>query len=226
MTLLRARSEITGVRPAIAPGTPERICRIDNTSERNTLRTRTLIATGVLVATVGIVGGGTAFAQTPVSGSAGPIPLPNVPVQICVNNTCQSTPPLSSVSLNATATPNATGGLPTITPGLCTSGIGPTLTVKTGSTPATLAGTVSGTLPNGTAFSRTLDSLTIPANGTGTVSACTSVTPPVPVPPVPPLPGAGGLLDVILNLLKSLLGGLVPGLPGVPGVPGVPVPGL
>ena len=172
---------------------------------------------------------GTAIAapQT-VSGTVGPVSVPNAPVQVCVGSTCQGTPALSSVSLTVTASAEANPVPPTITPGACASGVGGTLVVKNGSSTATIGGTVSGTLPNGSAFSQPIAPVTVAPNGTTTISACTTAGPGVPLPPlpgVPSTPSPTGLIGLILNLVTSLLGGLPGGgLPGG-GLPGGGLPG-
>ena len=174
-----------------------------------------LLAGGILVASLAMTGTALAQAQT-VSGSVGPVPVPNVPVQVCVNSTCQQTPALSAVGLSATASADANPTLPTITPGTCASGAGGTLVIKGGSSTATVTGSVTGALPNGTQFSQPIGPVTVAPNGTTTISACTTASPGVPLPALPGLPGTpslGGLLGVVLNLVTSLLGGLG-GLPG------------
>ena len=187
------------------------------------MKSRALFASGIFIASLAVAG--PAFAAT-VSGNVGPVPVPNAPVQVCVNSTCQQTPALSSVALAATATANTTAGLPTITPGTCTSGVGGTLVVKGGSSAATVSGTVSGTLPNGSAFSQTIAPVTVAPNATTTIGACTGANPGVPLPPlpgVPSTPAPTGLLGIILNLVTTLLGGLGGGLPGG-GLPGGGLP--
>lgn len=148
---------------------------------------------------------GTAFAEpTVVSVGAGPVPVPNVPVEACVDDECESTPALSSVSLDVEASSDVTSTPPTITPGTCASGTGIAFVVQTGSDQATVRGEVSGTLPDGSLFSEPVGPVTVPADESATVSACTSATPPITPEPDP----AGGLLGLLLNLLSSLLGGL------------------
>ena len=181
------------------------------------MRSRTLFASGVLVAALAasltLAGSALAAAQT-VSGSVGPVPVSNVPVQVCVNSSCQQTPALSSVALNLTASTDANAALPTITPGTCGSGVGGTLVVKGGSSAATVSGTVSGTLPNGSAFSQPIAPVTVAPNATTTIGACTTADPGIPLPPlpgVPSVPSPTGLLGIILKLVTTLLGGALPG---------------
>ena len=188
-----------------------------SSNERRGMRSRALFASGILIASMSVAGIALAAPQT-VSGSVGPVPVPNAPVQVCVNSTCQQTPALSSVGLTVTASAEANPVPPTVTPGACASGAGGTLVVHGGSSTATVSGTVSGTLPNGSAFSQPIAPVTVAPNATTTIGACTSASPGVPLPPLPGLPGTPsptGLIGIVLNLLNSLLGGLPGG--GLPG---------
>ncbi len=83
------------------------------------------------------------------------------------------------------------------------------------SLPMVPGGEVSGTTPDGGQFSQTIDPVTVPANGSATISACAEATPPVPVPE------PSGLLDVVLGLVQGLLGTLLGALPPLPALPGV-----
>ena len=183
---------------------------------------------GVLLGMVMFLMGGTAYAEpTTVSASAGPVAVPNVPVEVCVDDDCQTTPALNTVSLELEVTADAAGALPTVTPGECDTGTGVVLLVQSGSDDAVLSGEVSGTLPDGSSFSEAIGPVAV-GPGTTTVSACTTVTdgipdPDLPVPepdlPIPdpdlpdpdnpgdPLGGLGGLLGLVLDLLSGLLGG-------------------
>jgi hypothetical protein len=164
----------------------------------NKLR-RSCIVTSVAAVVMLIAMSGQAFAVTKtLSASLGPIPLPNVPAQVCIDGTCVSTPALSAVSLKVRATVDVNAGtLPTITPGACPAGQnGLALTISTGSASVTVSGLISGTLPTGAPISIPVGPISIGPNAeTVTISVCTT---------------AG-----------------VPGLPGLPpGLPGLPVPGL
>lgn len=174
--------------------------------------------------------GGTAHAEPiTVSASAGPVTVPGVPVEVCVDDDCQTTPALNTVSLELEVTVDAAAALPTVTPGECDAGTGVVLLVQSGSDDAVLSGEVSGTLPDGSSLSEAIEPVTL-GQGSTTVSACTTVTdgipdPDVPVPdpdvPVPdpdlpipdpdnpgdPLGGVGGLLGLVLDLVSGLLGG-------------------
>ena len=122
---------------------------------------------------------GTAFAapQT-VSAYVGPVPVPNVPVRVCVGSVCQDTPPLKSVFLVVAVTTETGAVSPTITPGGCGSGQGGTLTVSSGSNSALISGYVNGTMRDGSAFLRPLPAATVGANTTTVVSACAPPPPP------------------------------------------------
>lgn len=177
------------------------------------MKTRSLLAGAVLMGSLAVTGTALAQSQT-VSGSVGPVPVPNVPVQVCVNSTCQQTPALSSVGLTLTASADANAVLPTITPGTCASGVGGTLVVNGGSSTATVSGSVTGMLPNGSPFSLPIAPVTVAPNGATTISACTTASPGVPLPPlpgVPATPSPTGLVGLILNLVTRLLGGGSPG---------------
>lgn len=117
---------------------------------------------------------GIAAAAT-VSLTIGPLPLPDIPVEVCINSTCIETPALESASLNVTA--QAAGlVVPVIIPGPCPSGqIGSVLTVSS-LTPGdvTIGATLSGTLPTGQAFSQAIGPVTLPLgpSNSATVSVC------------------------------------------------------
>ena len=178
---------------------------------------------GVLLGMAMFIMGGTAYAEpVTVSASAGPVTVPGVPVEVCVDDDCQTTPALNTVSLDVEVTVDAAAALPTITPGECDTGTGVALVVQSGSEDAVVSGEVSGTLPDGSSFSEAIGPVTV-GQGSTTVSACTTVTdaipdPDLPVPdpdlPVPdpgnpgdPVGGVGGLLGLVLDLLSGLLGG-------------------
>lgn len=135
-----------------------------------------------------------------------------MPVEVCVDDQCQTTSALSSVALRAEVTADATEGVPTITPSQCASGTGVALNVESGSDDAVVSGEVSGTLPDGSPFSQAIEPVTV-GEGATTVSACTTATGPLPDPgPLPDggggLGGLGGLIGLVLDLVTGLLGGL------------------
>jgi hypothetical protein len=69
---------------------------------------------GLLFGAAMFILGGTASAEpTTVSASAGPVPVSGVPVEVCVNDDCQTTPELSAVALDVEVTADATEAVPT-----------------------------------------------------------------------------------------------------------------
>lgn len=115
------------------------------------------------------------FGET-VSLTAGPVPLPNVPLTICVGNDCVSTPSLGSVALEvAVAFDSAIGALPTITSVGCPAGqLGVALQVTTLAGSATVAADVTGTVA-GMEYSKPVGPVTIDDDGrTVTISACST----------------------------------------------------
>ena len=183
------------------------------------------LSTALLFGVAMSIMGSTASADSStISASAGPVPVPSVPVEVCVDDDCQTTPALSAVALRVDVTADAEAGVPTITPGVCASGTGVALDIQSGSDDAVVSGEVSGTLPDGSPFSQPIDPVTI-GQGTTSVSACTTAAGPLPDPdplpnpgPLPspgPLPGPGGalgglggLIGLVLDLVTGLLGGL------------------
>lgn len=150
------------------------------------------LVTSVAAAVMLIAMSGQALAVTKtVSASVGPVPLPNVPAQVCVDNVCQSTPALTAVSLKVSAkveVADLVGALPTITPGTCPQGqTGVALAIKTGTTSVTVTGLVMGSLPNGAPINIPVGPITVGAMGqTVTISVCTTTA---GVPALPGLPG-------------------------------------
>lgn len=116
------------------------------------------------------------------SADVGPVPVPNVPVQVCVGSDCVSTPPLGSVRLRA-AVALTTGSLlslpPIVMPGSCPAGQqGVALRViSLGVGGISIAAEIAGALPAGGPFVHTLGPIETPAVplGVTTVSACTTL---------------------------------------------------
>ena len=156
-----------------------------------------------------------ATAATTVSATVGPVAVPGVPVNVCVDNgttTCTPTPAATTVSLAVSATVNPDAITPpTVIPGTCSNGQGVALVVTTGSAGSIISGSVTLAV-NG---NPTIIPIAVPSTGpnqTVIISAC--VAPGVGVPTVPGVPGVPALPGV-------------PGVPALPGVPGIPaVPGL
>ncbi len=179
------------------------------------MRLRLVFAGAVLGASLAVAGAAQAEPQS-ISGSVGPVPVPNVPVQVCVDSTCEQTPALGSVGLTVNAAANGTGVLPTVVPGSCPSGTGAALVVTGGAAGAVVTGTVKVTLPNGTQFEQPIGApINVAPNTTTTVSACTAAANGLPAPGgAPGVPGIGGVLGLLGSVLQtvvSLVGGLLGG---------------
>jgi hypothetical protein len=118
---------------------------------------------------------GQASADT-VSLTAGPLPLPNVPLSVCVDGTCSSTPSLGNLTLSLSISASSLTGLlvpPTIVPSLCPNGkVGVVLTVSGGIGTETLSGTLTGSM-GALTYTKTLGPLIVsPLSHSATVSAC------------------------------------------------------
>lgn len=107
-----------------------------------------------------------------VSANVGPIDVPDVPVEVCLNTTCVSTPDLSNFSLQVTATVDVTVEAPTMSVRTCGSFAGASVTTSTGATAATVVATVSGTLPDGTPYEQSLGPVSAPPFSKTEASAC------------------------------------------------------
>lgn len=143
-------------------------------------------STRALAVAIGIFGScflfsGTAFADTSVTATVGPVTIPSVPVSACVSvlgvAKCVATPPAQTVKLTVTATsatPSIAVTRPTITPIPCPAGTsGVAAAVSTGSTIVTVTGAVTVNLAG-------LPPITVPVaptvalpNKTVKVYACT-----------------------------------------------------
>ncbi|HEU5356214.1 MAG TPA: hypothetical protein VFU65_17205 [Actinocrinis sp.] len=129
------------------------------------------------LATLSLAAAPPASAAT-ISTSLGPIPVPSVPLSVCVNSTCVSTPAATSITLSATVSANGIT-VPVVEPGSCPAGsIGAAFTANTlTAATVTISGSLSGTGVNGQPFNIPIGpySQTL---GTGTpgiaVSACTT----------------------------------------------------
>ncbi len=137
---------------------------------------------------------GSALADTTVSGQAGPVPIPKVPVNVCVQqgdvgvNECVTTPPAQDVQLNVVVhvpTPAAAVNVvpPTVTETQCPAGTeGVALKVNTGSaTVATIGGNATVTVVvNGQPTQQVIPIPTTTVNTpnqTVTVFACAGASP-------------------------------------------------
>lgn len=129
---------------------------------------------------------GPALADTTVSAKVGPVPLPNVPVQVCVNQTdvpagdCVTTPPAQTVTLEVIVnvkTPNPVLVPPTVTPVQCPAGTeGVAAKVFTGSAAVTIGGSVT-VIVNGAPVVIPVNEVVAPAGQTLTVFACAGLSP-------------------------------------------------
>lgn len=177
------------------------------------LRLRVFAALSAVVGVAAMAGPAVA-APLMVSATVGPVVVPGVPVNICVNDgtlTCTPTLPATSFALTVSATINPDAlTAPTVTPGACSNGQGVALVVTTGSAGTIISGSVTVTV-SGTPTVIPLMLPAAPANQTVIISAC--VAPGVGVPGLPGLPTLPGLPGI-------------PGVPAMPGIPGLPVLGL
>ncbi len=142
---------------------------------------------------------GTAVADTTVRLTVGPVPIPDVPVEVCVTQTdvpggldeCVETPAGESVSLTVIVnveTPETAVVPPTVTPIACPAGTqGVAAQVFTGSASATIGGSVT-VVVDGTPVTIPIDQVVAPAGQTLTVFACAGLSPGVPLPAPPALP--------------------------------------
>jgi hypothetical protein len=132
---------------------------------------------------------GTALACTNASLALGPVPVPNVPVQVCVTQTdvpgevreCVSTPTAESVSLvvNAHAeTPTTTVEPPKIVPIACPTGTqGAAAQVSTGSASTTVSGSVTVVRTNGGSTTVPIKRVVAAGGQSAKVFACAGVSP-------------------------------------------------
>jgi hypothetical protein len=161
-------------------------------------RLRLLAVAGTALGAV-VALAGAALADTTVSVTVGPVPLPDVPVEICVTQTdvsggvdeCVASPAGKSVSLTVvvhTDTPQPALNPPTLTPIPCPSGTnGVAAEVFTGSAEATISGFVTLVLNDGTPLTIPIDEVVAVGGQTLTVFACAGLSPGVPLPGLPTL---------------------------------------
>ncbi|WKX72266.1 hypothetical protein [Streptomyces sp. XD-27] len=78
--------------------------------------------------------------------TVGPVILPSVPVQVCLDSTCTPSTPLVNVTLKAEATTDTAVVLPTLTKSQCPSGqLGAALTITSTDAQATASVKVTAT---------------------------------------------------------------------------------
>lgn len=130
--------------------------------------------------------GGTALAATTVTATLGPVPVPGVPVEVCVQQTdvganqCLTGPAGETVSVTVTVT-LADAGLvvvpPIITPVPCPAGTGGLAAqVTTGAAGATVGGSVT-VAGNGRSVTLPVAQTVLTPNQALTVYACAGLAP-------------------------------------------------
>lgn len=127
-----------------------------------------------------------ALAATTLTATVGPVPVPGLPVQVCVVqsdagvNECVTGPAAQTVTLTVVVNVgNVTPVLvpPTITPAQCPAGTeGVALKVNTGTAGATIAGSVT-IIVNGQPTTIPINETVVAPNQTVTVFACAGVAP-------------------------------------------------
>ncbi len=140
------------------------------------MKKATLLAATCCLVSLALIGPASALGTTKtVKATVGPVSVPAVPVQVCVDDTCVTGPAATTVTLTASATAavdvNPTVVPPSITPGTCSAGTGAVLVVNTGSVGATVQGLVKLTV-NGTTQTIPISETIATPNKTVTVSAC------------------------------------------------------
>ncbi|HEV2088869.1 MAG TPA: hypothetical protein VGR21_11220 [Cryptosporangiaceae bacterium] len=162
-----------GVNFALKAGVPvPTISRDSNTLEEGEgMKIRFLLAGGVLVASLATASPAQANTQY-VSAKSGAASVPNVSVQACSGDVCQSTPPLLGVELtvNAWTEPNVTP--PTIVSVACPSG-GAAMVVRGGSSSSIVWATLVGIRADGSLHGQAVGfPVILAANATSMVRAC------------------------------------------------------
>ncbi|MGP3969653.1 hypothetical protein [Streptomyces sp. 6N223] len=110
-----------------------------------------------------------------VSLTVGPVVLPGVPIEVCIDTTCTPTSPLLDVTATAEVTTEATTGL-TLTPASCPDGsLGVAIRASSGTAAdATVELTVTGTALDGERKELTVGPENIGVDAPGVViSVCT-----------------------------------------------------
>ena len=141
---------------------------------------------------------GTAIADTTVTLTVGPVPIPNVPIEVCVTQTdipdevneCVTTPAGESVTLTVIVTvetPEPVLVPPAVTPIACPAGTqGVAAHVFTGSANVTIGGSVT-VVVDGMPVTLPIEQVVALAGQTLTVFACAGLSPGLPLPGVPTL---------------------------------------
>lgn len=141
---------------------------------------------------------GPALADTTVTLTVGPVPIPEVPVEVCITQTdlpdpineCVTTPPADTLTLTVVVTvetPEPVLVPPAVTPIACPAGTeGVAVQVFTGSAAAAIGGSVT-VIINGEAVTVPIAEVIAPAGQTLTVLACVGISPGLPALPLPTL---------------------------------------
>jgi hypothetical protein len=112
----------------------------------------------------------------PVKATVGPIPLPKVPLQVCVGSTCVDTPAATSLKLDIgvkVATPGLVLVPPTVLPVPCPGGaLGAGVKVTAGSAGAVLSGKVTVTASGAPPVVVPLDKTLAAGSPPLTINAC------------------------------------------------------
>ncbi len=142
---------------------------------------------------------GPALAGTTVRATVGPVPIPDVPVEVCVTQTdlpepvneCATTPAGESISLTVVVTvdtPEPVLVPPSVNPVACPAGTeGVAAKVFTGSAAATIGGSVTVIVDGGTPVTVPINEVIAGGGQTLTVLACGGISPGLPTPPLPTL---------------------------------------
>jgi hypothetical protein len=115
-------------------------------------------------------------APPPVTAAVGPIPLPKVPLKVCVGTTCVATPAATSLKLDIGVKVGAPGLVllpPTVLPVPCPGGaLGAGVRVTAGSAGAVLSGKVTVTANGAPPVVVPLDRTLAPSSPPLTINAC------------------------------------------------------
>lgn len=134
-----------------------------------------LFGTGLSIAAVSLAPSLASAASLALS--LGPFSLPSVPVEVCIDDTCITTPQLSAATLETSIQVQGLA-LPLVLPGACPAGqIGAVLTVASLlPTTATIDVSVSGDL-NGEPFEQGLGPISTPLGpgSSTTISLCSTL---------------------------------------------------
>jgi hypothetical protein len=138
------------------------------------LRKSLLIGAALFLALVAFAG--TASAAIPIKLNLGPIPVPSVPLQVCVGSTCTTVENPKTVSLSIAAEvakPGLAVVPPTVLPALCPAGkLGLAATVTPGSLGVTVTGSVKVGVNGSGPVTVPVNLNLTPGSPPATISAC------------------------------------------------------